>query len=70
MMERPMLLQKILLRLLRSVDYDPSRLSARDRAEAEALAERTGIELPRPGVKWGSSDHADQIGGEPTPAPR
>lgn len=65
-----MLLQKILLRLLRSVDYDLSKLSPADRAEVEALSERTGIALPRPGDKWESSESAEKIGGEPTPPPR
>lgn len=72
-----MLRQKILLRLLRSCNYDLTRLSAVDRIEVEELSRRTGIDLPRPGETWGSNATADQHGlhvsripGFPTPAPR
>ena len=55
-----------LVQILRTCDYDRSRLSDVDAAEAFALAARASIELWRAGVAWPSSPGADLIGGKVT----
>ncbi len=56
-----------LVEILSSCDYDRSRLSDVDAAEAFSLARAAQIELWRPGMVWPSSPGTEHRGGGLTP---
>ncbi len=55
--------ETLLAEKLRRVDFDLDRLTDTQRIEIFALARSAQVELWRPGLRWPSSEGADQTGG-------